>query len=139
MTPQQSVLDKIPPDGYNGRTWDEKMNRVLVCLFCLSLALEGCYYTLRSTEGSKISAAQVQEIKLGKTTELDLLRILGPPSKKEVKPDGTEVLRYIHTTWENLTLPGGYVIYGLLDRETEEIFEIILKDHAVQSYHFLKQ
>jgi hypothetical protein len=114
------------------------MNRVLVCFFCLFLALEGCYYTVRSTEGSKISAAQIQEIKLGKTTETDLLRILGPPSKKQVKPDGTEVLRYIHTTWENPTLPGGYVIYGFFDRETEEIFEIILKDHVVQSYHFLK-
>ena len=115
------------------------MNRVFVCLFCLLLALEGCYYSLRSTEGSKISAAQIQEIKLGKTTEMDLLRILGPPSKKEVKLDGTEALRYIHTTWENPTLPGGYVIYGFFDRETEEIFEILLKDHVVQSYQFLRQ
>ena len=115
------------------------MKRVLICVFGLVLALEGCYYTLRSTEGNKISAAQVQEIKLGKTTEMDLLNILGPPSKKEVKADGTEVLRYIHTTWENPTLPGGYVMYGLFDRETEEIFEIILKDHVVQSYHFLRQ
>ncbi len=40
--------------------------------------------------------------------------------------------------WENPTLPGGYVIYGFLDRETKEIFEIILKDQVVQSYHFLK-
>ena len=115
------------------------MKRFLICLFGLLLALEGCYYTLRSTEGSKISAAQVQEIKLGKTTDIDLLEILGPPSKKEVKRDGTEILRYIHTTWENPTLPGGYVMYGLFDRETEETFEITLKDHVVQSYHFLRQ
>ena len=115
------------------------MKRVLICLLGVLLALEGCYYTLRSTEGSKISAAQVQEIKLGNTTETDLLKILGPPSKKEVKPDGMEVLRYIHITWENPTLPGGYVMYGLFDRETEEIFEIILKEHIVQSYHFIRQ
>jgi len=31
------------------------------------------------------------------------------------------------------------VMYGLFDRETEEIFEIILKEHVVQSYHFLRQ
>jgi len=115
------------------------MKRFLICLFGLLLTLEGCYYTMRSTEGNKISAAQVQEIKLGKTTETDLLKIFGPPSKKEAKPDGTKVLRYTHTTWENPTLPGGYVMYGLFDRETEEIFEIILKDHVVQSYHFLRQ
>jgi hypothetical protein len=122
-----------------GQILDKKMNRVLFLFFCFLLTLGGCYYTLRSTEGSKISTAQIQQIKLGKTTEADLLRILGPPSKKETKQDGTQVLRYIHATWENPTLPGGFVIYGLFDRETEEIFEIILKDHVVQNYQFLRQ
>ena len=115
------------------------MKRVLILFFGLLLGLEGCYYTVRSTEGTKISAAQVQEIKLGKTADIDLLKILGPPSKREVKPDGTEVFRYIHRTLENPTLPGGYVLNGLFVRETEEIFEIILKDQVVQSYHFLRQ
>jgi outer membrane protein assembly factor BamE (lipoprotein component of BamABCDE complex) len=115
------------------------MKRVLIFLFGVLLALEGCYYTIRSTEGTKISAAQVQEIKLGKTTDIDLLKILGAPSKKEVKPDGTEVFRYIHTTWENPTLLGGYVLNGFFVRETKEIFEIILKDQVVQSYHFLRE
>lgn len=122
-----------------GQTLDKKMNRVLFLLFCLFLTLGGCYYTLRSTEGSKISVAQIQEIKLGQTTETDLLRIIGPPSKKENKPDGIQVLRYIHATWENPTLPGGFVIYGFFDKETEETFEVILKDHVVQSYQFLRQ
>jgi len=115
------------------------MKRVLIFPLGLLLALEGCYYTIRSTEGTKISAAQVQEIRLGKTTDIDLLKILGPPSKKEVKADGTEAFRYIHTTWENPTLPGGYVLSGLFERETEEIFEIVLKDQVVQSYHFLRK
>jgi hypothetical protein len=115
------------------------MKRVVIFLLGLLLALEGCYYTINTAEGPKISAAQVQEIKLGKTTDIDLLKILGPPSKKEVKPDGAEVFRYIHTTWEDPTLPGGYVLYGVFERETEEIFEIVLKDQVVQSYHFLRQ
>ena len=115
------------------------MKRLLIFFFGLFLALEGCHYIVHTTEGKKISAAEVQEIKLGKTTEADLLKILGPPSKKEVKPDGLEVLRYVHTTWENPSLPGGYVVYDLFERETEEIFEIILKDGVVQSYHFLRQ
>jgi hypothetical protein len=122
-----------------GRLGMKKMKRVLILFFGLLLALEGCYYTTRSVEGNKISAAQVQEIRLGKTTDRDLLKIFGPPTRKEAKPDGTEVLRYIHTTWENPTLPGGYVVYGFFDRETEEIFEVTLKDHVVQTYHFLRQ
>ena len=114
------------------------MRRVPILLFGLLLALGGCYYTTRSVEGNKISAAQVQEIRLGRTTDVDLLKILGPPSRKVAKPDGTEIFTYIHTTWENLTLPGGYVVYGFFDRETEDTFEIVLKDQVVQSYHFLR-
>lgn len=115
------------------------MKSILGGLFCLLIVLEGCYFTLRSTEGTKISAAQIQEIKLGKTTETDLLKILGPPSQKESKPDGTATLLYIHTQVKSPTLLGGFVIYGLADKEEEEVFEVVLKHGIVQSYHFLKQ
>ena len=115
------------------------MKRVLFLLFGILLALPGCYYTIQSMEGPKISADQVQEIRLGKTTDTDLLKILGAPSKKQAKADGTEVFRYIHTTWENPTLPGGYVVRSFFERETEEIFEVVLKDHVVQQYYFLRQ
>jgi hypothetical protein len=30
-------------------------------------------------------------------------------------------------------------MHGLLDREEEEIFEVILKDGVVQSFHFSQQ
>lgn len=108
-------------------------------LFSLILTLWGCSYTLRSTEGHKIPTAQIQEIKLGKTTEADLLRLLGPPFKKEGKPDGTTRLLYIHSELKSPTLPGGIVLYGLFDKVEEEVFEIILKDGTVQSHHFLKR
>ncbi|MBM4333948.1 MAG: hypothetical protein FJ117_22480 [Deltaproteobacteria bacterium] len=114
------------------------MKLVLLFLFCGVLTMGGCYYTLRFTEGTKISAAQMQEIKLGKTTELDLIKILGPPSKKETKLDGTETLIYIHFQIESPTLPGGVVLHGFLDKDREEIFEVILKNGVVQSFHFLK-
>ncbi len=100
--------------------------------------MTGCYYTTRSVEGNRISAAQVQEIKLGKTIESDLLMLLGPPTKKEHKPDGTLSLLYTYYQIKSPTLPGGIVIYGLMDNEEEELFEIILKGGVVQSFHFLK-
>ncbi|MBI5967157.1 MAG: hypothetical protein HY882_04775 [Deltaproteobacteria bacterium] len=115
------------------------MKSFLFYLFGLFIAVAGCSYTLRSTEGSKISAAQIQEIKLGKTSEADLLRILGPPSKKEDKPDGTVLLLYVHRQVKSLTLPGGIVFHGFIEKEEEESFEIILKEGVVQSYQFLKQ
>jgi len=113
--------------------------KLLLLGLCLFLWIgSGCYYTLRISEGKKITSNQVQEIKLGKTTEIDLLTLLGPPSKKEKKLDGTEVLLYIHSQTESPTLPGKIVIYGLLDKEREEIFEVILKNGVVQSFHFTK-
>jgi len=115
------------------------MKRFLFYLFCLLMAVGGCSYTLRSTEGSKISTTQIQEIRLGKTTEADLLRILGPPSKKDNKPDGSVLLLYVHRQIKSLTLPGGIVFHGFIEKEEEESFEIILKEGVVQSYQFLKQ
>lgn len=114
------------------------MNRPLLCLFCVLLPVQGCYYTLHSTEGNKISAAQIQEIRLGKTTEADLLRILGPPSRKDSKPGGTTTLLYVHTELKSPTLLGGFVFHGVA-KEEEEVFEVILKEGVVQNYHFLKQ
>jgi outer membrane protein assembly factor BamE (lipoprotein component of BamABCDE complex) len=93
---------------------------------------------MRSTQGTKISAAQVQEIKLGKTTETDLLSLLGPPSKKENRMDGSSVLLYIYSQTETPTLPGGFIIYGFLEKDREEVFEIIMKNGFVQSFHFIK-
>jgi outer membrane protein assembly factor BamE (lipoprotein component of BamABCDE complex) len=114
------------------------MNRAFLYLFCVLLTVQGCYYTLHSTEGNKISTAQIQEIKLGKTTEADLLRILGPPSKKDSQPGRTTTLLYVHTEVKSPTLVGGFVFHGIA-KEEEEVFEVILKDGVVQSYHFLKQ
>jgi len=114
-------------------------NLFFIILFSFVFTLWGCSYTLRSTEGPKISAAQIQEIRLGRTTEADLLKFLGPPSKRERKPDGTLHLLYIRSELKSPTLPWGIVLYGLFDREEKDVFEIILIDGIVQSFRFLKK
>ena len=121
-----------------GKKRKNKMKRGLIFLFCALFVLGGCHYTIRSHEGPKISAAQVQEIKLGKTTETDLLSLLGPPSKKEVKMDGSSVLHYIYSQTETLTLPGDIMLYGFLEKDREEVFEVTMKNGVVQSFHFIR-
>lgn len=121
-----------------GEIWDGKMKRILFCCFCLLLPMGGCYYTVRSTEGHNISTAEIEKIKLGKTTEADLFKILGSPAKKEPKPDGTVSLLYIYSEEKSLTLPGGFAVDAIVQKE-EEIFEITLKDGAVLNYHFLRE
>ncbi len=103
----------------------------------LTLLLGGCYYTVQHTEGTKVTSPQIQEIRLGKTTEMDLLKLLGSPAKKERTLSGTEKLLYHHRQVKSLTFPGGLVAEGLLDREEDESFEIILKEGRVQSYRFV--
>ncbi len=116
------------------------MKRFLSTIFfLLLLPAAGCYYSVHSTSGNQISSAQIQEIRLGQTTEMDLLRILGQPTKKDVNPLGLQTFLYAHTEVKSITLPGGFVMYGLLDRERDEIFEVVLKDGIVQSYHFIKE
>ncbi len=104
----------------------------------LFLSFGGCSYTLTSTEGARVSSKQIQEIKLGRTTEMDLLKLLGSPSKKERLLSGGERLLYESTEVKSLTFPWGYKAKGLLDKEEDEVFEIVLKDGIVQSYRYLK-
>lgn len=116
------------------------MKRSFLWILCfLLIPATGCYYTLHSTTGNEISAAQIQQIKLGKTTEMDLIRLLGEPSRKVPNPSGTYTLQYLREEIQSVTLPGGYVLYGLLDRESEQTFEVMIKDGVVQNYHFIKK
>ena len=110
---------------------------VLLILLGLFISLESCSYTLTSIQGPKVTSAQVQQIKLGRTTETDVLRLLGPASKKERVPNGNERLVYETTEVKSLTFPWGYQAKGFLDKEQDEIFEVTLKDGIVQSYRFL--
>ncbi len=110
---------------------------VLFILLGLIVPLGSCSYTLTSIQGPKVTSSQVQEIKLGRTTELDLLKLLGPASKKERMLDGNERLIYATTEVKSLTFPWGYQAKGLLDKETDEIFEVTLRNGIVQGYRFL--
>ncbi len=114
------------------------MKSTLFSLFFLLLPLGGCYYTVSTTEGNDVSAAQIQEIKLGKTTEADLVKILGPPAKRESNPDGTTSLIFVHSQEKSPTLPGGLVIHGIVEKN-EQNFEVTLKDGVVRSYRFLRE
>jgi len=103
-----------------------------------ALLLTGCSYTFTSAEGSRVTSTQIQEIKLGRTTELDLFKLLGSPGKMEKAMDGTHRLVYEWTDIWSPTFPGGYQARGFFDKEKDEAFEIILKDGVVQSYRFTK-
>jgi hypothetical protein len=46
--------------------------------------------------GKKFYAEAAQKIEIGKTTESEVLALLGEPIKKTVKPDGTKIYGYYH-------------------------------------------
>jgi hypothetical protein len=116
------------------------MKRLYAAMMILALSsTAGCYYTAHSVSGPRVTSAQVQELKVGQTTEMDLLRILGEPTKKDVNPLGMKTCLYGHAEIQSMTLPWGYVMHGLLDRQQEEVFEVVLKDGVVQTYQFLRR
>jgi hypothetical protein len=103
-----------------------------------ALLLAGCSYTFTSAVGTRVTSDQIQEIKLGRTTQLDLVKLLGSPAKTEKAMDGTHRLVYEWTDIWSPTFPGGYQARGFFDKEKDEAFEVILKDGVVQSYRFMK-
>ncbi len=107
-------------------------------MLILVLAVTGCTYTSRPSEGTQISSARIQELKIGQTTESDLGRLLGPPAKRERRAEGTEVWQYTDTRVSNPTF-SGMVVIEAIERKVDETFEVVLKNGVVQSYKFLKQ
>jgi hypothetical protein len=103
-----------------------------------SPVLGGCGYTHSSVERVKVTSAHIQEIKIGRTLELDLIKLLGSPTKKEKNLEGNDRLVYESTEIKSLTFPGGYQARGFFDKEEDESFETILKDGVVQNYRFIK-
>jgi hypothetical protein len=114
------------------------MKRRFAIILILVIFGAGCTYTPRSTEGTQISSAKIQELKIGQTTPADLERLFGAPTKRERRADGTEIWRYTHIRVWNPAL-GGSVVIEPIEKEVEETFELVLKNGVVQSYRFLKQ
>jgi hypothetical protein len=98
-----------------------------------------CSYNTTSVQGIRVTSAQIQEIKLGRTTALDLFMLLGPPARMERLNGDRGRLVYAWTEIKSLTSPGGYRAVGLRDKEERQTFEVILKDGQVQSYRFIKR
>jgi hypothetical protein len=117
------------------------MKTRLFSLFLLigaALLLAGCSYTTTSVQGDRVTSSQIQEIKLARTTGLELVMLLGPPARGE-KMTGEDLrLVYAWTEFKSLTIPGGYQAVGLYDKEERQTFEVILKDGRVLSYRFIK-
>ena len=109
-----------------------------ILLVGAALLSAACSYNSTSIQVIQVTPAQIQEIKLGRTTGLDLFMLLGPPARWErVNGDGRRVV-YAWTEIKSLTFPGGYRAEGLHDKEDRQAFEVILKDGQVQSYRFIK-
>ena len=58
----------------------------------LAIAIAGC-----SSVGTPIAQEKVNQIKLGLTTEPDLLLLFGNPSRKTIDPSGTIVLTWVYS------------------------------------------
>jgi len=117
------------------------MNTRLLSFFLFlgaALLVAGCSYTITSVQGGGVTPAQIQEIKPGRTSGLDLIMLLGPPARAENITGGDWRLVYAWTEIKSLTIPGGYKAVGLYDKIERQNFEVILKDGQVLNYSFIK-
>jgi hypothetical protein len=103
---------------------------------CLPAA---CSYRTTSVQGIEVTPPQIQEIKPGRTSGLDLIMLLGPPARMESLSGNDRRLVYAWKEIKSLTFPGGYRAVGLHDKEEPQAFEVILKDGQVLSYRFIKR
>jgi hypothetical protein len=82
-----------------------------------SLGLGGYGHTHSSVERVKVASAHTQEIKIGRTMELDPIKRLGPTTKKEKALGGNDRVFYESTEIRSLTFPRGSQPKGFFDKE----------------------
>ena len=107
-------------------------------LFGAALLPLACAYNTTSVQGIQVTQADIQQIKVGRTTGLDLVLLLGPPTRLEKLSGYDRRLVYSWTEIRSLTYWGGYRAVGLYDKEVRQNFEVVLKQGEVQSYGFIK-
>jgi len=103
-----------------------------------ALLASACAYRPTSVQGIEVTPSQIQEIRIGRTTGLELITLLGPPARMEKLNEDDRRLVYAWTEIRSLTLPGGYRAVGLYDKVERRAFEIVVKRDRVQSYRFMK-
>ena len=103
-----------------------------------ALLLASCSYHTTSVQGIWVTPAQIEEIKLGRTTGLEITMLLGPPARVDRLNGNDRRLVYDWTEIKSLTFPGGYRAVGLRDKEERQTFEVVLKEGRVLNYRFIK-
>lgn len=76
--------------------------------------------------GRPFDLAAVEQIKKGKTTEAEVISILGEPWRKNINPDGTKCYTYMHT---ELQKTGGFL--GGITPLSKRLFVCFDKDGVV--------
>lgn len=91
------------------------------------------------SEGNKITKEQAEKIQPGITTRNAIIETLGNPTKRESKPDGSEVLTYTYTEKKTPAYFGGFIVNERQSKVTTATLEVTIKDGLVLSYNFKRQ
>jgi outer membrane protein assembly factor BamE (lipoprotein component of BamABCDE complex) len=98
----------------------------------LAVAIAGC-----SSVGTPISQDKVNQIKVGMTTEPDLIRIFGTPSTKTLDPSGRIVLSWVYSkaaTKPETFVPVAGVFMGGMNTRVQQLTVLIDRKGRVERY-----
>ncbi|TET37266.1 MAG: hypothetical protein E3J72_06390 [Planctomycetota bacterium] len=114
------------------------MKHVIIILFAVTFLACGCA-TTQVKIGRKISAADVNEIKIGKTTKTEILKKFGAPMTISIDPRGVEVYGFVELASDNHTwaIPPMLVIY--IDGKASSIgkmLSVAFKDDIVRHWSY---
>ena len=107
------------------------MSRFLLCVIATMMLCLGAVACIRSIVGSPIHSEFLSEVKSGKTTKAEVLRLFGSPYQIETVED-REILTYVYgkdtTMW--------YVFYTQRNQEADVLTFFIDHSGVVSNYSF---
>ncbi|WP_419307278.1 outer membrane protein assembly factor BamE domain-containing protein [Chromohalobacter israelensis] len=108
------------------------IKKILSILVCLSVV--GC-----ASYGKKIDANTIKQIEKGKTTEAQIVAMLGSPMSVGVTPDGEKILMYMYTKSQakaSTFIPVVGAFVGGADTKTQTLQIWIDENGVVSTYAY---
>lgn len=104
----------------------------LLMFICLAL-FSGCS-SISSGRFQKLSAEDLEKIRVGVTTKQDILRTYGQPDTRMIKPNGIESYIYKRSVRRSLTTPF-IIVLGRSSTEGESL-KLVFKNNKVVDYEY---
>ena len=100
-----------------------------------AVVLTGCVVSSSDIHQKGVTEERARRVKCGETTREDLVQMFGEPFERQMRDNGTEIMRYKGTVEKEGALVICPIVVIKEDKTTEQVISFEVRDGVVRRYH----